>query len=78
MLDSKHIGRMIRYHRKRAGLSMVQLADLSGIGKTALFDIEKGKATVRFCTLGAVLVALNIAPAWTSPLMAEFREVEDA
>jgi HTH-type transcriptional regulator / antitoxin HipB len=69
---------MIRYHRKRAGLTRVQLADLCGIGKTALFDIENGKATVRLSTLTAVLAGLNITPIWSSPLMEEFREVDDA
>ena len=78
MIDPDHIGRMIRYHRKRAGLTIKQLSDLCGIGKTALFDIEKGKATVRFNTLAAVLSGLNISPAWTSPLMDEFKEAEDA
>jgi transcriptional regulator with XRE-family HTH domain len=54
------------------------LADLCGIGKTALFDIENGKATVRLSTLTAVLAGLNITPIWSSPLMEEFREVDDA
>lgn len=78
MLDSKYIGRMCRYHRKRAGLTRVQLADLCGIGKTALFDMENGKPTMRFDTLASVLAGLNITPNWNSPLMAEFLEVEDA
>lgn len=78
MLDSDYIGQMILYHRRRSGLSRLQLADLCGIGKTALFDIEHGKATVRLSTLAAVLNALNIRPRWQSPLMGEFQENEDA
>jgi|SaaInl4_150m_RNA_FD_contig_21_1627104_length_1290_multi_4_in_0_out_0_1 HTH-type transcriptional regulator / antitoxin HipB len=78
MLDSKHMGRMIRYHRKRAGPTRVQLADLCGVGKTAVYDLENGKPTVRFNTLAAVLTGLNIAPDWSSPLMKEFLEAEDA
>lgn len=78
MLDSKYIGRMMFYHRKRAGLTRIQLAELCGIGKTALFDIENGKATVRYNTLAAVLDGLNIAPCWNSPLMTQFEEQENA
>ena len=66
------IGRAVRHHRRRSGLSQRALADLAGIGKTAVFDIEKGKPTVRLATLMAVLRVLNIDLAMGSPLMAEF------
>ena len=58
--------------RKRANLTQKECADLSGIGKTALFDIEKGKETVRLATLGAVLKTLNITLHLDSPLMEEY------
>jgi transcriptional regulator with XRE-family HTH domain len=53
-------------------LSQRALADLAGVGKTSVFDIEKGKPTVRLATLMAVLRVLNINLAMESPLMAEF------
>ena len=65
------IGQVVRFHRKRAGISQHALADLAGIGKTSVFDIEKGKSTVRLATLLAVLRALNISMLLDSPLMAE-------
>lgn len=34
---------IIRGHRKKAGLTQKELADLAGLGKTVIFDIEKGK-----------------------------------
>lgn len=66
-----NLGQVIALHRKASGLSRVDLADLAGIGKTALYDIEHGKATVRFDTLRRVLDALNITLRLESPLMAQ-------
>jgi y4mF family transcriptional regulator len=60
MVTSEEIAQMIRYSRKQSGLSQQELARLAGIGKTALFDIEKGKATVQLDTLLKVLDTLNI------------------
>jgi y4mF family transcriptional regulator len=71
MQNSPEIGAVIRYHRRRSGLSQSELAALAGIGKTSVFDIENGKQTVRLATLMAALRALNIALTLTSPLMAE-------
>jgi HTH-type transcriptional regulator/antitoxin HipB len=70
------IGKAVRFHRKRAGLSQHALADLAGIGKTSVFDIEKGKVTVHLATLLAVLQTLNISLLLDSPLMAEFTDAE--
>lgn len=59
----------IRIHRKEAGLTQKQLADLAGVGKTVIFDIEKGKESVRLDTLLKVLDALSIEVTLGSPLM---------
>ena len=67
------IGEVVRFHRRRSGLSQHGLADLSGVGKTSVFDIEKGKPTVRLSTLMAVLRILNIGLTLDGPLMAECR-----
>ncbi len=74
MLTTEDIGRIVRFHRKKAGLTQVQLARLAGVGKTVVFDIEKGKKTVRLDTLMNILAALNIRIELTSPLMEAFRE----
>ena len=66
------LGEAIRYHRRRSGLSQRALADLAQIGKTSVFDIEKGKPTVRLATIMAVLHVLNIRLTLASPLMDEF------
>ena len=62
-------GGIVRFHRKRAGLSQKDLADLAGVGKTVIFDIEKGKQSIRWNTIQAILQALNITIELKSPLM---------
>ena len=63
------LNEIVQFHRKKSGLSRNQLADLAGVGKTVIYDIEKGKETIRFSTLQKVLAALNIKINFTSPLM---------
>ncbi len=70
------IGDIVRFHRKRAGLTQMELATLAGIGKTAVFDVEKGKQTVRLNTLAAILDVLNIRIQLEGPLINDWRRRE--
>lgn len=63
-----NLGKLIKEHRKAAGLTQLQLADLAGIGKTTVFDIEKNKTSVRWDSVSAVLNILNIDIQFISPL----------
>jgi transcriptional regulator with XRE-family HTH domain len=60
---------VVRLHRKAAKLSRIQLAELAGVGKTVIYDIEKGKESIRLNTLRKILKVLNIKIVLTSPLM---------
>ena len=77
MLDSKILAAVIRKHRKSAGLSQLRLAEIAGIGKTAVFDIEKGKETVQLDTLTKVLKVLNIKVQLISPIMNQIATYEN-
>jgi y4mF family transcriptional regulator len=68
-MTSKRIGKIINLHRKKSKLTQNQLADLAGVGKTVVFDIEKGKETVQLNSLLKVLSVLNIKLEMKSPLM---------
>lgn len=70
----KPIGEIVRFHRKQSGLSRKQMADMAGVGKTVIFDIEHGKETIGFSTLKKVLTALNIKINFESPLMERTHE----
>ncbi len=62
------LGALVKDHRKKAGLTQLELANLAGVGKTTVFDIEKNKETVRWNNLMAVLQVLNIKVEFKSPL----------
>ena len=72
-MDQK-LSNIILFHRKESGLTRNQLADLAGVGKTVIYDIEKGKETIQFSTLQKVLKTLNIKIIFTSPLMEVLNE----
>ena len=59
-MNSTDIGNLVHFYRKQSGLSQQQLAKISGVGKTVVFDIEKGKNTIQLNTLLKVLDVLNI------------------
>jgi y4mF family transcriptional regulator len=69
-----NLSEIIKYHRKKGGLSQKGLADLAGVGKTVIFDIEKGKTTIQWSTLEKILSVLNIKIKFESPL---FNNVND-
>lgn len=62
------LGTLVQRHRKKSGLSRERLAEIAGVGKTVIYDIEHGKATVRYATVKKVLDALNIRIRFISPL----------
>ena len=74
----KNIGKIIQFHRKQAGLSRIGLAEIAGVGKTVIYDIEKGKETIRFDTLYKVMKVLNISISFGSPLMEQYKAGENA
>lgn len=68
-MDDIDIGPVVTLHRKHSGLSRLELADIAGVGKTAIYDIEHGKKTVQFSSLKKVLDALNIKIRLESPAL---------
>jgi HTH-type transcriptional regulator / antitoxin HipB len=72
------VGRIVQFHRKQAGLSRIALADIAGVGKTVVYDIEKGKETVRLNTLLKIFDVLNIAIFLDSTMMVHFEADDDA
>ena len=72
MATSNETGEIIRFHRKRSGLTQLELAERAGVGKTVVFDIENGKETVQVDTLRKVFAALNIRVKLESSFMNEF------
>lgn len=70
--NPSRIADAVLFHRKQSGLSRIDLAEIAGVGKTVIYDIEHGKDSVRLNTLLKVMKALNIAFILVSPLMEAF------
>jgi HTH-type transcriptional regulator/antitoxin HipB len=68
-MQAQDLADVIRMHRKAAKLSRVQLAEIAGVGKTVIYDIENGKESVQLDTVRKILKVLNIKIGLTSPLM---------
>jgi len=68
-MDTKIIGKIISFHRKKSGLTQKQLAELSGVGKSVVFDAEKGKVTIQLNSLLKIFDTLNITMELKSPLI---------
>lgn len=54
------LGKIIREHRKRDGLTLVETAGLTNVGVRFLSELENGKPTVRLDKLLQVLGTLGI------------------
>ncbi len=76
MAVNSDLQNIIYFHRKQAKLNRKDLADLAGVGKTVIYDIEHGKETVKWSTLKVVLEALNIKVKFKSPLMEDYENTQ--
>jgi HTH-type transcriptional regulator / antitoxin HipB len=76
MIEPRILAETVRKHRKIAGLSQLHLAEMAGVGKTVVYDLEKGKSTIRLDTLRKILAVLNIRVQLTSPVMDKIADNE--
>jgi len=75
----KQLANIIRYHRKRSGLTQLELAEMSGVGKNMVYELENGKQSVQWDNLLRILRVLNIELNFQSPLRESFlKEYPDA
>ena len=63
---------IIFFHRKQSGLTQQELAELAGVGKNLVYELENGKQSVRLENLLKVLRVLNIELDFQSPLRDAF------
>ena len=73
-MTTRYIGTVIKLHRRAAGLSRVDLARLSGVGKTTIYDLEHGKETVQLRGLLLILNAIRIELRFESRVMDSLKE----
>lgn len=67
------LGSLVRFHRKRARLSQVELADMAGVSRKVVQDIEVGRDAASWKNVLGVLEVLNIRLNPEGPLIEEWR-----
>lgn len=68
----KKIANIIRFHRKMSGLTQLELAEMADVGKNLVYEVEKGKLSIRLDNLLKILQVLNIDVSFHSPLYESF------
>ena len=58
--NNKDLASLIKKTRKVAGLNQLELAQKAGVGKTLVFNLEKGSKKVSFENVMKILKVLNI------------------
>ena len=75
----KKLANIILFHRKRSGLTQLELAEMAGVGKNMVYELEKGKQSIQLDNLLKILLVLNIELTFQSPLRESFlNEYPDA
>ena len=69
---SQSLNEVVLFHRKRSGLTQQELAELAGVGKNMVYEIENGKQSVRLDNVLKILQVLNIEFDFKSPLREAF------
>ena len=60
MQESNLIENKVRYWRKKRGLTQDRLAELSGLSRVSISEIERGTADPKISTIKALAKALNV------------------
>lgn len=60
MQESNLIENKVRYWRKKRGLTQDRLAELSGLSRVSISEIERGTADAKISTIKALAKALNV------------------
>jgi predicted transcriptional regulator len=71
-MHSEQLGSLIRFHRKKAGLTQVELAALSGVSRFVVQELEAGTGRTTWKHVVSVLEVLNLELKADGPLVAEW------
>ena len=72
LTTSDQLASLVRFHRKRAGLSQVDMASMADVSRKVVQDLEAGHDGVSWRNLMAVLAVLNVKLRPTGPLIDEW------
>ena len=73
-MRSEQLGHLISFHRKKAGLTQVGLAELAGISRSVVQDLEAGKGRTVWIHIEAILNVLNVKLQPVGPLVDKWKQ----
>jgi HTH-type transcriptional regulator / antitoxin HipB len=65
---------LVRYHRKAAELSQIELAQLANVSRKVVQSIESGGEQVSWKNVQAVLAVLNVTLTPTGPIVSQWQD----
>ena len=77
-MRADELGNLIAFHRKKAGLTQVGLAELSSVSRSVVQDLEAGKGRTVWVHLSSILWVLNINLQPNGPLVDEWKRTLEA
>lgn len=77
-MHASDIGSLVTFHRKKAGLTQIELAKLSGVSRFVVQDIEAGTGRTTWKHLNSVLNSLNLELEPKGPLVDLWRSQRKA
>jgi HTH-type transcriptional regulator/antitoxin HipB len=64
---------LVRYHRKAADLSQIELAELANVSRKVVQCVESGGQQVSWKNVQAVLAVLNVTLTASGPLVSQWQ-----
>ena len=71
-MRSEELGDLITFHRKKAGLTQIGLAELASVSRSVVQDLEAGKGRTVWEHVESVLSVLNIELEPRGPLVEQW------
>ncbi len=72
LVTSDQLASLVRFHRKRAGLSQVDMASMADVSRKVVQDLEASRDGISWRNLMAVLAVLNVNLRPDGPLIDEW------
>jgi HTH-type transcriptional regulator/antitoxin HipB len=73
-MRKEQLGHLISFHRKKAGLTQVGLAEMAGVSRSVVQDLEAEKGRTVWMHIEAILNILNIELQPVGPLVDEWKK----
>lgn len=77
-MRNKDLACLVAFHRKKAGLTQIELAELAGVSRFIVQELESGSDRTTWKHIKAVLDALNLELEPKGPLVEQWREWREA